>query len=471
MSKSTDLSHSELVRRWALSKNRQKAIAEVSALTALLLAEHGCGLRLDGANFTGLDLSDFDLRQASLHRAILHEAKLDRADLSGAILLCPAVEKVSFRGTNLRGAYMHAFTAQACDFSGATLDSIVDLTGAMFHGCRLEGATLCGSMMNGTAFYQCRAVRARFEGSDLETATFTECTLDEASFAGSSLEFTRFNRCGMRATSLADSRGQSCSILYASGADELDLRRAVLPGLRLAGITAAGLSATELAAPSLDMTDCRFSSPDFSRADLRGARFTQCSLPGANFPQAGLAEASLSNVDLTNASLADALAESLHAANCRFCEADLSGLKGRCAVFRNCNMEGAKLDRAYLYRAMITGDPPSAANLRGASLNDSVLVQAYICADLTAATLRNARLGYARLNQSIFDDGDLRGSDFRLASFVKVALNSVRMGHFNGPVFVHRCERLQSERIFANQLRQDSARDTSDSENEEPVSA
>jgi uncharacterized protein YjbI with pentapeptide repeats len=465
-----DLSHAELLRQWAINPNRREALADLSALTAWLIAEQGRGLRLEGANLAGFDLSDFDLRQASLHRAILHEAKLDRADLSGAVLLCPSAEKTSFRATNFSGAYMHAFSAQACDFSGAKLDGAVDLTGAIFHGCRLEEASLRDVMMNGTIFYQCQASRATFEGSDLETASFTECTLDEASFAGCSLELTSFKRCGMRATSLAQARGQSCSVLHATSADGLDLRRAVLPGLRLAGITAAGLFAAELAARSLDMTDCRFSSADFSRADLRGARFTECSLPGANFPQAGLANTSLSSVDLTEGSLADALAENLHAANCRFCMADLSGLKGRCAVFRDCNMAGAKLDRAYLYRAMLTGDPPSAANLRAASFNEAVLVQAYVCADLTGAALRNAQLGYARFNQSILNEADLRGSSFQFASFVKVALNMARIGPFDGTVFLNRCEGLQPRRTAGRHPRDASSRAGASEGNEKAAS-
>lgn len=100
-------SDGDFVRYWSRAADRLRAVAAVGRRTEEAIGRTGIGLQLSSENFNGHDLSDFPLRRCTLNRAQLYGAKLDRADLSGANLICPGLERASFRGAKLDFAYMH----------------------------------------------------------------------------------------------------------------------------------------------------------------------------------------------------------------------------------------------------------------------------------------------------------------------------------------------------------------------------
>jgi uncharacterized protein YjbI with pentapeptide repeats len=114
----------------------------------------------------------------------------------------------------------------------------------------------------------------------------------------------------------------------------------------------------------------------------------------------------------------------------------------RCAHFRDCNLAEAKLHKAYLYRAMITGDPPKSMSMMGVDLSESTLVQSYIAGDLSRADLRSALMVYARLNQAVLVNADLTGATLFGASLVKSIFDNAKMDDVVGPVFSDRSSGL-----------------------------
>jgi len=87
---------------------------------------------------------------------------------------------------------------------------------------------------------------------------------------------------------------------------------------------------------------------------------------------------------------------------------------------RDCDLEHADLSQAYLYRSMITGDPPQSMALGHANLEGSNLVQAYLAAGMTDSNLEATRAAYVRMNQLSLRDANLSGISPFQASFVKV---------------------------------------------------
>jgi uncharacterized protein YjbI with pentapeptide repeats len=122
----------------------------------------------------------------------------------------------------------------------------------------------------------------------------------------------------------------------------------------------------------------------------------------------------------------------------------------RCAHFRDCNLAHASLHKAYLYRAMITGDPPKSMSMMEADLSETTLVQSYIAGNLSGANLRGALMVYARLNQAILIDSDLTGSTLFGASLVKTLFDGAKLDNVAGPVFSDRCSGLQQALSSAN---------------------
>ncbi|WP_321175595.1 pentapeptide repeat-containing protein [Bradyrhizobium japonicum] len=123
--------------------------------------------------------------------------------------------------------------------------------------------------------------------------------------------------------------------------------------------------------------------------------------------------------------------------------AKFTGFRGRCAFVRDCDLEHADLSQAYLYRSMITGDPPQSMALNHANFEGSNLVQAYLAADMTESNLEATRAAYVRMNQSSLRDANLSGISPFQASFVKVDFSGAKITTFEPPFFADRCRGLQ----------------------------
>lgn len=424
--------------------DRDAAVRRVHELTEQAMTATGHGLDLTQANLTGLDLSGFDLRHAILNRAALYGTMLVQADLTGASMICAGLERTDFTDAILHGAYVHALAAQASTFTRADLAGLVDATGALFHGCDLTAARLDDSELAGTTFYQCNLVGAGVVGADLHGAVFNECRMDDADLTRARLDDATMTRSCMRDLVLEHARGQGLVIQRPTVADGLRLVDAHLPHLRLASVRGAGIVAVALHAPSVDIHDCHLADADLSHADLSNGRWRRVAIDRVKLIGAVLPDSSLRHVTAIGADISDATGEGLTASECTFANAALGGFAGRYATFRNCDFRSADLHGAYLYRSSFIGDPPASACMVDVKLDGANLTQAYLAADFTDASLRHVWATYARVNQSIFNGADLRGTSLFRASAVKTEFNEAEMGGQRGAIFADRCPGLLS---------------------------
>ncbi|RXG95222.1 pentapeptide repeat-containing protein [Bradyrhizobium zhanjiangense] len=448
-------SDGEFVRYWSRAADRLRAVAAVGRRTEEAIRRTGIGLQLSSENFNGHDLSDFPLRRCILNRAQLYGAKLDRADLSGANLICPGLERASFRGAKLDFAYMHAMAAQVCNFDDASLRNVIDATGSLFHGCSMKRTRFDNAMLSGLLVYQCDASNAVFDGAELQGSTINECFLPSASFRFAKLSQVTITKAHLAACSFFQSKGDCLSIVRPTSVDGLVLEGAHLPYLRLSKVSGR-ITARALNAPFADLHLSNLSSAQLEQADLTKARLLHVSLSNANLIGAVLDGVSIHSCQLDGADLSRASGESISITESTMQAAKLTGFRGRCAFVRDCDLEHADLSQAYLYRSMITGDPPQSMALAHANLEGSNLVQAYLAAGMTGSNLEATRVAYVRMNQSSLRDANLSGISPFQASFIKVDFSGAKITTFEPPFFADRCPGLQTA-LKADQPREPSS--------------
>ncbi|MCC8970066.1 pentapeptide repeat-containing protein [Bradyrhizobium brasilense] len=436
-------SDGEFVRYWSRAADRSRAVVAVGKRTEEAIRRTGVGLQLSSENFSGLDLSDFPLRRCTLNRAQLYGATLDRVDLSGANLICPGLERASFRGAKLDSAYMHAIAAQVCNFDDASLRNVVDATGSLFHGCSMKRTRFDNAMLSGLLAYQCDASYAVFDGAELQGATINECFLSSASFRFAKLSQVTITKSYLAACSFLQAKGDCLSIMRPTSVDGLVLEGAHLPYLKLSKVSGR-ITARALSAPSADLHLSNLSRAELEQADLTEARLLSVNLSDANLVGAVLNGASIRSCQLDRADLSRASGESISIMESTMRAAKFMGFRGRCAFMRDCDLENADLSQAYLYRSMITGDPPQSMALTHVNLEGANLVQAYLAAGMTGSNLETARVAYIRMNQSSLRDANLSGISPFQASFVKVDFSGAKITTFEPPFFADRCPGLQA---------------------------
>jgi uncharacterized protein YjbI with pentapeptide repeats len=439
-----DVSDAGRLRRFLGEPDRETARAEIDGWTSQQLKSNGRGIDLTAAALTGADLSSLDLRGATLSQATLHGARLDGADLSGASLICPAMEKTSLRGATLSRAYLHALAAQVCDFTKADLTSVLDATGSLFHGCRLVEARLDHGSLAGATFYQCDLRGTKWNNATLQGATFNECLLDGARFDTANLDQVTMTKCRLDGVSFNGANGHGLTIQRPTAAGRVSFDAAALSSLRLLNVRGTGWSVRGAHLRDVDVVDCHLANVDFREADVAGGRLLRSDLAGADFTNASLIGATIFFSSLVGARLDAAQAENAMIVESALTGATLNGIRARGLVVRDTDLTDAKLHSAYLYRAMLTGDPPRAMSLRGADLRNANLVQSHIAADLSDATLAGAHAAYARLNQSILCDADLHGISLFDASLVKTDFSGAHLSVLRPPFFADRCEGLDT---------------------------
>lgn len=438
MSQNDGASVVELSRRL----DRTEALRVVASLTQERIERTGRGLNLCQAGLSGCDLSGFDLRRANFNRASLFGTRLIGSDLSGSSLVCAGLERTDFTDAVLRGAYVHALAAQASEFAGADMRELIDATGAIFHGCSLAGVRLTGSELAGSTFYQCGLGGADFSSADLHGAAFNECDMSGVRLVRALVDHVSVTKCRLSEADLGQARGHGLVVQRTTASDRLVLERAHLPSLRLLGMRAHGVKAADLHAPGIDVEGCDLVDADFSGADLRQGRVVGTSMDGARFDCALLQESSWRNITARKLHGESVQAEGFTATECAFTDAVLTRFAGRYATFRNCDLGGADLQRSYLYRASVIGDPPVSASMTGTRLDGSNLTQAYVAADLSEASFRHGWATYARINQSVFVRADLRGTSLYRASAVKTDFTGAQLGGQQGAPFADRCKGL-----------------------------
>lgn len=434
--------HAELLRALAVEPDREAACRSVADLTEQLILRTGRGLHLSDADLSGLDLSGFDLRSAQLSRAVLHSTKLIGADLSDSVMICPGMERTDLTRAILRQAYVHALAAQTCRFDGADLTGLRDATGSLFHGCSMRGVLLAGAHLAGATFYQCDLTGSDLSAAALQGATVNESTLRDTSLRSAEVSQFTVTKSSFTGGDLSGATGEGMVMQRLADSDDLVLAGATLHRLRLHGIRGARWRAEGVAMPGADFAYVTLDEANLSSADLSGASFAHCVLTGTTLAGASLAGAKVHRSTLAGAILSDVQAENLHVIESSLRSAKMHGLLGRCTVIRDCDLRDADLSRSNLYRAMITGDPPSSMAMTNVDLSGAILVQAYVAADLAGAVLRGVNAAYSRFSQSNLHGADLTGAAMYQSTWVKVKCDGMRAAGLTGPLFADRCPGL-----------------------------
>jgi uncharacterized protein YjbI with pentapeptide repeats len=352
------------------------------------------------------------------------------------------MEKTSLREAKLSGAYLHALAAQVCDFTGADLSSVLDATGSLLHGCRLVDAVLDGSSLAGATFYQCDLRGSSWRNASLQGATFNECLLDGARFDTASLDQVTMTKCRLDGAHFDGATGHGLTIQRPTAAGHVQLDGAELSSLRLLNIRGAGWSARGAHLRDVDIVDCHLADAVFTGSNVAGGRVLRSDLTGADFRKASLLGAMISSSSLVGAHLDDARAENATIIESALEGASMPRISARGLVVRDTDLSDARLQSAYLYRAMLTGDPPRAMSMCRADLSGANLVQSHIAADLSDAKLVGVHAAYARLNQSVLCGADLRGISLFDASLVKTDFSGARLSVLRPPFYADRCSGL-----------------------------
>lgn len=439
VSTETPESDLEFLIHLARHPSRILARAQVSQRTAKRLEETGKGLHLAGGCLDLLDLEGFDLRKANLNHSSLHATNLRKANLSGASLICPAMERTNLREADLSFAYLHAIACQICDFENTDMSNVVDATGSLFHGCRMEGVKLAGAVLSGTTFYQCILERADFRSASLQGASINECIMESATLSGAQVSQVTITKSFLASADFSRCAGSGLVLQRLTSLDKAKLEDSNLPNLRMDGIITETVSAKGLHAPNADFADCRFGKSDFGGSNLAGSRWTRCGLDGINLQNANMEETSFARCSGVGADLRGVMAENVRFLESNFSRSDMRNFSGRCAYFRDCDFAYSDFTNAYLYRGILTGDPPKAMSLRNCQFVGANLVQSYLAADFSDADLTAANCTYARLNQSSFRDARLVGISLYEASMVKTDFKGATLSFTPTPFFADRC--------------------------------
>ena len=453
-------SHVDVIISHSKKPDRAAACKDISQYTTQLIAETGRGFNLADADLSRLDLSNFDLRKSNLNRARLHYTNLDYADLSGASIVCPGMEKTSLRSTILRDAYMHALAAQVCDFRGADLSNAVDITGALFHGCIMDGVNLSSAMLAGSTFYQCVMPKAILKNANLQGAVINECVLNDVELDYAVVDQFVITKSALTGACLQSVQGTGMVLQRLTSCDRLILDKARVPRLRLHNCCGGHISGVGIEAPNADISLCHLNAADFRQANLANSHWTESTFDEANFASAQWNSASIFHCSGRNSNFDNVQAENIHVKESNFTEASFQGFAARNAVFRDCNLQQINAKASYFYRAMFTGDPPMSMRMTGACFEDANLVQAYIAADMTDASLVNVKASYIRLNQSLLRNANLLGMQLFDASVVKTDFTGATIKTLEAPIFMYRCTGLNGSSaaeysdIFGNYLRE-----------------
>ncbi|MEU6190255.1 FAD-dependent oxidoreductase [Nocardia sp. NPDC047038] len=432
----------QLIGRTPVGHDRDRLLAELSSATSHAIETTGRGIDLSEENLAGLDLTDVDLRRATLNRALLHGTKLVRANMRETAMVCPGMERTDLTGADLTGAYVHALAAQTCVFDAANLSDLRDATGTLFHGCSMRRCVLTGSQLAGSAFYQCDLSEASLDRTNLQGAQINECLLHQATLTGALLDQATMVKVGLAATSLARATGHGLTIARPTDTDGLALAGGRFPRLRLDTVRGAHWSCADLAAPDADLVDVAVTDADFTGADLSRSMWRSVSMPGVVMAGASLTDAKLTGCTLRGGKLIGLRGENLNIVESDLFECDLTGAAARCLTARDVNLGRADLSHANLYRSMITGDPPNAMSLRGARMQNAVLVQAYVAADLSDADLTNVNAAYSRFSQSCLERAILDGANMFQSAWVKASFTDASLAGIRPPVFSDRCRGL-----------------------------
>ena len=318
------------------------------------------------------DFTGWSLRNADLSRL-----DLSGCDFSGSDLIGCDFSESNLSGSHLLGVWAaHASLCRA-DLSRSRWDGAnlghADLTGvhaiaASFEGSILSGATLSGSNLSGS----------RFDGSDLSNALFSRVTAKGCSFPE-----VRFMR--IEGTASPSSPGTPGRPAGEDPSGERTLFEEV------------DFSGSDLEKSVFMKSD--FLSVDFSSCRLSGATFLDCSGPSTVFDGAVLSKAVfVQSIDFRSSS---------------FQGSDLSG-----ANLRGVNLSGSNFQKSILAGCDGSGGDWQQTRLQGVR----AIGARFLKSDLRLADCRSGDF-----RQAVFQNADLRFSDFSRASLYKACTNGAKV--------------------------------------------
>ena len=219
---------------------------------------------------------------------------------------------------------------------------------------------------------------------------------------------------------------------------EVDLVRARLKGIKLAGqnlhkarlagadlegadLTGANLSGADLSGARLggaDLSGADLSGVDLRRARMRGTRLVGVNLSGARLARVDLSEVTLGNADLGKADLTEVVFSNLELTDLKFGEAVLvrailDGVKLTRVDFTGADLDEAYLERAQLEDVQLVSTRMGRANLVRARLTRVTLHHTLLVeADLAEVVFKESTLTEVDLTSAIFDQADLAGAIF-----------------------------------------------------------
>ena len=353
------------------------------------------GANLNGANFSRADLRDAKLTNADLTNANLGGAIVDGVDTTGATFsnttcpdgtnsdshngTCPAPHPQSLltASSTLTGTDFNALSIVASapnsDLSGSTAQGTTfvntNLSTTNLTGANLSGAKVVTSNMKGSDFTNAHLSGTEFVKSDLSNAKFSNADLVSVVIKGGSLSGADFSAgTGSNPANLGDATIVNTDI---SGANFTGL---YLDGARFTHNTA-------------------FNGPAiFVSTSLQGVDLSFSIVQGADFSNANLTDAAISNTDFSSTTLDGANFQHVRGNGPRFDGATCNG-----CIFKNADMPGANF---------------------GIDNNS------------TAASLSNADMRFAKLQEARFDGASLTnvnlvGADLRGATFNNVTWSNV----------------------------------------------
>lgn len=218
------------------------------------------------------------------------ETKRTVRDVTRALFLAQAGERVDLSGTDLRGLDLSGL-----DFKGAVL-SRANLFGADLTAANLAGADLTGAVLDRTVL-----VRTDFSKADLQNASILRPSVaPDLRFVAQDLPLFRdANLRGVRITArlggadfshadLTDADFAPASERGLGGTPTHGLAHVNFTGAKLVNANMSGLTLTFAKFRDANLRGANLSEADLSRADLTGADLTGANLAGADLTDANL---------------------------------------------------------------------------------------------------------------------------------------------------------------------------------------
>lgn len=308
------------------------------------------------------------------------------ASLLGAQVLAWAKAGKKLAGRDLAGADLRGAGLAGLDLSGCMLE-LADLSGANLRGCDLRRAVLTQTRLDG----------ACFDGANLDEANLCGSHACEASFRRASLRSVRASKAIWE-----QAHGSECD-LSAAQLDEVDLCGAEFDG---ATLDTTILNQAKLAASSwrhASFNKCVAWKLQAREADFSGSRWQRSALIGA---------------DLSASKWTGARLVQVQGNDCDWRDADLSALRAERGSWTQSQLQGARLDGAFILACDMSRANLGAASLDGACLPRTLMMKAR----LPGASAVGADFYQALLRKADFEKADLRDASLYEAELTEVCL-------------------------------------------------